>query len=176
MDQPGFQLLTELNRLGGAHGVGRGTHTGQTIMGTGARLGFEAPGITILLAAHRELERLVLSLAQQNQKAALGTVLGDMLHEAGYYEPLLDDIRAFLDSSQRHVTGEVRVRLQKGNVILLGCRSDYSVLAASSRLGSTYGHGSSTWTGAEAGAYAHIRGVAGRVAEETKRGSSEASG
>jgi argininosuccinate synthase len=164
VDEGGFALLQALNVLGARHGIGRGIHTGTSIMGTGARLGFEAPGITILLCAHRELERLVLSTRQQNQKAALATTFGDLLHEGQYYEPLLDDIRAFLDASQARVSGEVRVRLHKGNVFALGAASPHSLLASSSRLGSTYGHGSGAWTGEDARAFAKIYGVAGRVA------------
>jgi len=164
---PGYDTLAALNRIGAEHGVGRGIHTGQTIMGIVGRLGFEAPGMMILIAAHRELERLVLTNAQQTVKASLGTTFGDMLHEGRYYDPLLSDIRAFLDSSQERVTGEVRVRLHKGNVIPLGCRSPHSLLDAGRRLGSTYGHGSSLWTGPEARAFAHIYATAGVLAKST---------
>lgn len=164
----GFEILAELNAIAGQHGVGRGMHTGQTIMGTGARLGFEAPGITVLLAAHRELERLVLTGSQQAQKASLGATFGDMLHEGHYYEPLLDDLRAFLDSSQRRVTGDVRVRLHKGRVIALGCQSPFSLLEGSRRLGATYGHGSSAWTGPEAAAFSRIYAIGGRIARASE--------
>jgi argininosuccinate synthase len=164
---PGYDTLAMLNQLGGEHGVGRGIHTGQTIMGITGRLGFEAPGMLILIAAHRELERLVLSNAQQTLKASLGSTFGDMLHEGRYYDPLLTDIRAFLDSSQSRVTGEVRLRLNKGNVIALGARSPYSLLDAGRRLGSTYGHGSSLWTGEEARAFAHVYSTAGVLAKST---------
>jgi argininosuccinate synthase len=164
---PGYDTLAALNRIGAEHGVGRGIHTGQTIMGIVGRLGFEAPGMMILMAAHRELERLVLTNAQQTIKASLGTTFGDMLHEGRYYDPLLTDIRAFLDSSQERVTGDVRVRLHKGNVIPLGCRSPHSLLDAGRRLGSTYGHGSSLWTGPEARAFAHIYATAGVLAHST---------
>jgi argininosuccinate synthase len=164
VERPGFELLQALNALGATHGIGRGIHTGTSIMGTGARLGFEAPGITVLLAAHRELERLVLTTRQQNQKATLGTTFGDLLHEGHYYEPLLDDLRAFLDSSQIRVSGEVRMRLHKGNAIALGAQSPHSLLDSSSRLGSTYGEGSGAWSGEEARAFAKLYGVAGRVA------------
>ncbi len=167
---PGYDTLAALNRIGAEHGVGRGIHTGQTIMGIVGRLGFEAPGMMTLIAAHRELERLVLSSAQQTLKASLGTTFGDMLHEGRYYDPLLSDIRAFLDSSQERVTGEVRVRLHKGNVIALGCRSPHSLLDAGRRLGSTYGHGSSLWTGPEARAFAHIYATAGVLARSTGDG------
>jgi argininosuccinate synthase len=163
----GYDTLSALNRIGAEHGVGRGIHTGQTIMGIVGRLGFEAPGMLTLIAAHRELERLVLTNAQQTLKASLGTTFGDMLHEGRYYDPLLTDIRAFLDSSQARVSGEVRVRLHKGNVIPLGCRSPHSLLDAGRRLGSTYGHGSSLWTGEEARAFAHIYATAGVLARST---------
>jgi argininosuccinate synthase len=133
-------------------------------MGILGRLGFEAPGMLTLIAAHRELERLTLTHAQQNAKATLGTTFGDMLHEGRYYDPLLDDIRALLDSASTSVVGEVRVRLQKGNIIALGCRSPNSLLDAGRALGSTYGHGSTLWTGEEARAFAHIYATAGVLA------------
>jgi argininosuccinate synthase len=160
---PGFDALAALNRIGAFHGYGRGIHTGQTIMGIIGRLGFEAPGMLLLIAAHRELERLVLTLAQQNLKSQLGTTFGDMLHEGRYYDGVLDDIRAFLDSSQERVTGEVRMRLHRGNAIALGSRSPFSLLDAGRALGSTYGHGSSLWSGEEARAFAHVYAVAGML-------------
>ncbi len=160
----GYDVLAACNRIGAVHGYGRGIHTGQTIMGIIGRLGFEAPGMLLLIAAHRELERLVLTHAQQTVKAGLGTTFGDMLHEGRYYDGLLDDIRAFLASSQARVTGEVRMRLHRGSAIALGARSPHSLLDAGRGLGSTYGHGSSLWTGEEARAFAHIYAVAGMLA------------
>ena len=161
----GYDIIATLNHVGAIHGVGRGIHTGQTIMGTVGRLGFEAPGMLILIAAHRELERLVLTNRQQSAKAALGGQLGDLLHEGVYYDPILDDLRAFLDSSQARVTGDVRVRLHKGTVTLLGSRSPYSLLDASQRVGVTYGHGADLWTGEEARSFAHLYSTAGRLAK-----------
>ena len=111
----------------------------------------------------------MLTNAQQTVKASLGTTFGDMLHEGRYYDPLLTDIRAFLDSSQERVTGDVRVRLHKGNIVPLGTRSPYSLLDAGRRLGSTYGHGSSLWTGDEARAFAHIYATAGVLAQVNRR-------
>jgi argininosuccinate synthase len=172
---PGYDTLAMLNRLGGMHGVGRGIHTGQTIMGIAGRLGFEAPGMLILIAAHRELERLVLTNGQQTLKASLGSTFGDMLHEGRYYDPLLNDIRAFLDSSQDRVIGDVRLRLHKGNVITLGARSPFSLLDAGRRLGSTYGHGSTLWTGEEARAFAHVYSTSGVLARSTAPPSSASS-
>ena len=110
-----------------------------------------------------ELERLVLTLAQQNLKTQLGTTFGDMLHEGRYYDGVLDDIRGFLDSASARVTGEVRMRLHRGNAIALGSRSPFSLLDAGRALGSTYGHGSSLWSGEEARAFAHVYAVAGML-------------
>jgi argininosuccinate synthase len=167
---PNYSILKALNELGGEHGVGRGIHMGSTMVGNLARVGFEAPGMLILIAAHRELERLVLSNRQQATKATLGTTYGDLLHEAVYYDPILDDFRAFLDSSQTRVTGEVRVRLHKGNVVLLGSRSPYSLLDAAARQGVIYGYGSSLWTGEEARAFAHMYAMPGAIAQIAGQG------
>jgi argininosuccinate synthase len=161
---PNYSILSALNELGGEHGIGRGIHMGSTMVGNLARVAFEAPGMLILIAAHRELERLVLSNRQQATKATLGTTYGDLLHEAVYYDPVLDDFRAFLDSSQRRVTGKVRVLLHKGSTVILGSKSPYSLLDAAARQGVVYGYGSSLWTGEEARAFAHMYAMPGAIA------------
>ncbi|AEV87301.1 argininosuccinate synthase [Actinoplanes sp. SE50] len=163
-DAPNYAILSELNVLGGAHGVGRGIHMGSTMVGNLARVGFEAPGMLILIAAHRELEKLVLSNRQQATKAQLGNTYGDLLHEAVYFDPIMDDFRAFLDSSQTRVTGTVRVKLHKGNIVLLGSSSPHSLLDAATRAGIVYGHGSSAWTGEQARAFAHMYAMPGSIA------------
>ena len=93
----------------------------------------------------------MLTNAQQTAKATLGTTFGDMLHEGRYYDPLLDDIRAFLDSSQGGSTGEVRVRLHKGNIIALGCRSPHSLLDAGRGSARPTATARSLWTGRRRG-------------------------
>jgi argininosuccinate synthase len=158
-----YDILSALNVLGGEHGVGRGIHMGSTMVGNLARVGFEAPGMLILIAAHRELEKLVLSNRQQATKATLGNTYGDLLHEAVYFDPIMDDFRAFLDSSQGRVTGTVRVLLHKGNIVLLGSKSPHSLLDAATRSGVVYGHGSSLWTGEQARAFAHMYSVPGAI-------------
>ncbi|GAA0575756.1 argininosuccinate synthase [Paractinoplanes ferrugineus] len=160
-----YAILVALNELGAAHGVGRGIHMGSTMVGNLARVGFEAPGMLTLIAAHRELERLTLSNRQQATKQQLGTTYGDLLHEAVYYDPILDDLRAYLDSSQTRVTGDVRVKLHKGNIVVLGSRSPFSLLDAAERQGVVYGYGSSMWTGEQARAFAHMYAVPGAIAQ-----------
>jgi argininosuccinate synthase len=166
--EPSYAVLALLNTLAAEHGVGRGIHNGMAIAGNPARLGFEAPGLLTIYAAHRELERAVLTPRQQNTKAGLATQYGDMIHEALYYDPVMEDIQAFLDSSQQRVTGDVRIRLIKGNVICMGTRSPYSLIEAGRRNGAIYGHSSSMWTGEEARAFAHLYSVQGTIATAAK--------
>src|SRR6185437_5399233 len=167
---PNYSILGALNGLGGEHGVGRGVHMGSTMVGNLARVAFEAPGMLILIAAHRGLERLVLSNKQQSVKATLGTAYGDLLHEAVYYDPVLDDYRALLDSSQRRVTGKVRVFLHKGSAVILGSTSPYSLLDAAASQGVVYGYGSALWRGEQARAFAHMYAVPGAIAQMAGQG------
>ena len=107
-------LLRRLDRLAAAHGVGRGIHLGDTIVGIKGRIAFEAPAALVVVGAHRELEKLVLTKWQQFVKDQASSFYGLFLHEGRYLDPALRDIEALLDSSQSRVTGEVRVRLHRG--------------------------------------------------------------
>ena len=149
-------LIAALDERAGRHGVGRGMHVGDTILGIKGRVAFEAPAATVLIAAHRELEKLVLSRHQQMWKRTLGDLYGSFLHEARFFDPLMRDIEAFLESSQRRVNGEVRVRLGGGQLTVIGATSPYSLLGRSRAV---YGERASLWTGAEAAAFAKIYGL-----------------
>lgn len=150
------RLVEELNERAGRHGVGRGVHVGDTILGIKGRVAFEAPAAVTLIAAHRELEKLVLSRQQQFWKQTLGELYGSFVHEARYFDPLMRDIEAFLESSQRGVKGEVRVRWQNGQLTVLGATSPYSLMNADI---AKYGESSSMWSGAEAAAFCKIYGL-----------------
>jgi argininosuccinate synthase len=150
------RLIETLNERGGRHGVGRGMHVGDTILGIKGRIAFEAPAATILIDAHRELEKLILSRQQLMWKRTLGDLYGAGLHEARFFDPLMRDIEAFLTSSQVHVTGEVRVKLLNGQATVLGANSPFSML--SPRV-ARYGETSRLWDGAEAAAFAKIYGL-----------------
>ena len=101
-------LIAELNAIGQPYGVGRGVHLGDTILGIKGRVGFDAPAAVMLITAHRELEKLVLSGKQLFWKETLGNLYGTLLHEGNFFDPLARDLEAFLQSSQARVTGEVR--------------------------------------------------------------------
>lgn len=149
-------LIERLNAVAGRHGVGRGMHLGDTILGIKGRVAFEAPAAAVLIAAHRELEKLVLSRQQLFWKRALGDLYGALLHEARFFDPLMRDIEAFLASSQRRVTGRVSVGLLAGQATVRGATSPFGLLGGDA---ARYGEGSALWTGAEAAGFAKIYGL-----------------
>ncbi|MFV1979766.1 MAG: argininosuccinate synthase, partial [Rhodothermia bacterium] len=127
LETSGVSIIEKLNEVGSLHGVGRGIHVGDTILGIKGRVGFEAPGALILIAAHRELEKVVLTKWQLYQKTQTADMYGMLLHEGQFFDPVMRDMEAYLDSSQNVVTGEVRLRLHKGNLQVTGCSSPYSL-------------------------------------------------
>ncbi|MHC4390161.1 MAG: argininosuccinate synthase [Planctomycetota bacterium] len=149
----GPALIARLNDVAGLRGVGRGIHCGDTILGIKGRIAFEAPGPIVLVAAHRELEKLVLTKWQQSWKDNLGAFYGNFVHEGQYFEPVLRDIEAFLDSSQAKVTGEVRVWLGHGHLRVLGARSDHSLFSHGI---ARYGEDNAFWDGRDARGFAKL--------------------
>ena len=146
-------LIEKLTETGGAHGIGRGIHVGDTILGIKGRVGFEAPAAAILIAAHRELEKIVLTRWQRYQKDHLADFYGMLLHEAQYFDPVMRDLEAFLDSSQQVVSGTVDVRLYKGNLSVLGCETAYSMFDAGV---ASYGETNALWDGRDAEGFTRI--------------------
>lgn len=124
-------LVERLNAAAGACGVGRGYHLGDTVLGIKGRIAFEAPAAEVILAAHRELEKLVLTEEQRSCKDQLAEVYGRKVHQGLLHEPALRDIEAFFASTQERVTGAARVHLRHGAFLVEGVRSPFSMLAAS---------------------------------------------
>lgn len=152
----GISLVETLNAIGGRHGVGRGIHLGDTILGIKGRIAFEAPAALILVAAHRELEKLVLTQWQMFWKDHLGNFYGKMLHEGHYFDPVMRDIEAYLDKGQERVTGDVRVKLHKGTIHVAGVRAPASLL---DRRIATYGEGTRAWSADEARGFCKLFGM-----------------
>jgi len=148
--------IDALNAIGRRYGIGRGIHLGDTILGIKGRVGFEAPAAHLLIAAHRELEKLVLTGKQLFWKEQLGNLYGALLHEGHFFDPLARDLEAFLESSQRVVTGDVRVRIFPRSFAVEGVRSANSLMRSEI---ASYGEGTSLWSGPEAAAFAKIFGV-----------------
>ena len=149
----GAKIMQKLNNIGLEAGFGKGYHIGTSILGLKARLGFEAPGYKILVFAHQELEKVVLTSKQIFWKNHLGNVFGDMIHEGHFYEPLLEDISAMLDSSNRFVSGVVEVLINGGNIEILSIESKYSMF---SKKAGTYGETMSAWSGDDAKSFAKL--------------------
>ncbi len=160
-------LVEALNRIGAAHGVGRGMHVGDTILGIKGRVGFEAPAAAILLDAHRELEKLVLTRWQRYQKDHLGDFYGMLLHEGQSFDPVMRDIEALFDSSQAVVSGTVTVRLFKGGVFVVGAASPHSMFATGV---ATYGEENRLWDGRDAEGFTRVYGVHALLAHRARGG------
>jgi argininosuccinate synthase len=151
-------IVEALERLAAPLGIGRGIHLGDTIIGTKGRVAFEAPAAELLLTAHRELEKLVLTGRQQRIKELVAQPYGDLVHEGQLLDPVCRDIEALLLSSQRRVTGEVHLLLQTGSVFITGVESPYSLLAASRGV---YGEAAGEWSGSDALGFSRIASLPG---------------
>ncbi len=149
-------LIESLNKSGARFGVGRGMHVGDTILGIKGRVGYEAPAADILIRSHRELEKIVLTKWQLFQKSRLGDFYGMLLHEGHYFDPVMRDLEAFLNSSQERVTGTVDVRLHRGSVFILGCDSPFSLFNPDV---AAYGEENKLWDARDARGFTQIYGV-----------------
>ena len=152
------EVIEQLELLAGPFGIGRGIHLGDTIIGTKGRVAFEAPAAEVLLNAHRELEKLVLTGRQQRIKEMLAGPYGDWVHEGQLLDPVCRDIEALMLSSQERVTGTVNVLFRPGAVFVEGVESDYSLMAASKGV---YGEATGEWTAADALGFSRIVGLTG---------------
>ena len=138
--------------------VGRGIHLGDTIIGFKGRVAFEAPAAEVLLTAHRELEKLVLSARQARLKDTLASPYGDLVHEGQHLDPVCRDMEAFFVSTQQRVTGEVHVLFRPGAVFIEGTSSRYSLMKASK---GAYGESAGEWTAAEAHGFSKMLALPG---------------
>ena len=163
----GVELVETLNDTGGQHGVGRDIHVGDTILGIKGRIGFEAPAAKILITAHREIEKVVLSKWQQVQKDEMGAFYGRLLHEGQYFDPVMRDVEAFLDNSQDVVSGTVTVKLYKGNLQVQGVSSPHSMFDASM---ATYGEENALWDGRDAEGFTTLAAVPSLLAKQARSG------
>jgi argininosuccinate synthase len=120
-------LVSKLNELGSLHGIGRVDIVENRLVGMKSRGVYETPGGAILYAAHHELETLVLDSETLHFKEQLAPKYAEMIYNGRYFVPLREALDAFVAETQHNVTGEVRLLLYKGNVIVRGRRSPYSL-------------------------------------------------
>ncbi|MBO5389668.1 MAG: argininosuccinate synthase [Lachnospiraceae bacterium] len=136
-------IVRELNRLGGKHGVGIIDIVENRVVGMKSRGVYETPGGTILMEAHMQLEELILDRDTLAFKKIISDKYADMIYEGKWYCPLREALQAFIEKSQERVTGEVKFKLYKGNIIKAGTTSPYSMYSeelASFTTGDLYDH------------------------------------
>ena len=136
-------IIRELNTLGGKHGIGIVDIVENRVVGMKSRGVYETPGGTILMEAHDQLEELVLDRDTISLKKDLGNRLAQIVYEGKWFTPVREAISAFVTSTQEYITGEVKLRLYKGNIIKAGTTSPYSLYSeslASFTTGDMYDH------------------------------------
>ena len=120
-------IILKLNELGGANGIGLLDIVENRLVGMKCRGVYETPGGTILYAAHEYLETLCLDKMTMHKKQELAITFGELVYDGQWYTPLREALSAFVDKTQEHVTGKVKLCLYKGNVIMAGAWSDWSL-------------------------------------------------
>ena len=136
-------VVRELNRLGGKHGIGIVDIVENRVVGMKSRGVYETPGGTILMEAHKQLEELILDRDTLAYKKLVGDKFADMIYEGKWFCPLREALQAFVESTQERVSGEVKFKLYKGNIIKAGTTSPYSLYSeslASFTTGDLYDH------------------------------------
>jgi argininosuccinate synthase len=159
------RLIELLNAMGMTYALGRGVHLGDTIVGIKGRVAFAAPAAIMLINAHRELEKLVLTKWQRFWKDHVADFYGTMLHEGQPFDPALRDIEAMLTHSQQRVSGEVSLELRYGSFRVGGITSPHSLMDAAA---GKYGEEFSLWSGADAAGFGKILSIPARLAAQAK--------
>ncbi len=124
-------IIRELNALGGKHGIGIVDIVENRVVGMKSRGVYETPGGTILMEAHQQLEELILDRDTYTVKKDLGNKFADVVYEGKWFTPLREALEAFVKVTQEYVTGEVKFKLYKGNIIRMGTTSPYSMYSES---------------------------------------------
>jgi argininosuccinate synthase len=149
------EAIQHLQSIAGPYGIGRDIHVGDTIIGIKGRVGFEAAAPMVILKAHHALEKHVLTKWQLNWKDQLAQFYGNWLHEGQILDPVMRDIEAFLENSQRNVTGDVFVQLQPYRFQVIGIESKYDLM--NSKFGK-YGEMNTGFTGEDVRGFSRIFG------------------
>lgn len=162
----GIAVMNFLEKIGGKHGIGKNVHLGNTILGIKGRIAFAAPAAIIMITAHKELEKLVQTKWQSFWKETLSDFYGSFLHEALYFDPVMRDLEALIDSSQKNVTGDIEIALFKGNIIIKGCRSPYSLMNPEIAV---YGEENMMWNSRDVAGFSKIYAIPSVLTTNVKR-------
>lgn len=160
------EAIREVERLGARYAIGRDMHIGDTIIGIKGRVGFEAAGPILIIAAHKMLEKHTLTKWQQYWKDQVGTWYGMFLHEAQYLEPVMRDIEAMLASSQRNVSGTVTIRLRPYSYTLVGVDSPFDLMKTDF---GEYGEVNKAWSADDVKGFTKILGNQMKIYHNVQR-------
>ena len=149
------EAIQHLQSIAGKFGIGRDIHVGDTIIGIKGRVGFEAAAPMVIIKAHHALEKHVLTKWQLNWKDQLAQFYGNWLHEGQILDPVMRDIEAYFENSQKHVTGKVFVQLMPYRFHIIGIESAYDLM--SSKFGK-YGEMNTGWSGNDVRGFSKIFG------------------
>ena len=152
--------IEKLSSLASAYAIGRDIHVGDTIIGIKGRVGFEAAAPMIIIKAHHLLEKHTLTKWQQHHKEGLGNWYGMLLHEGQYLDEVMRNIEAFLEDSQRNVSGDVFVTLHPYRFSLDGISSEHDLMNASF---ASYGETNEGWTASDAKGFIKISSNQGKI-------------
>ena len=120
-------IVSQANRVGGDHAIGRIDLVENRLVGMKSRGAYETPGGTLLVQAHRELEAICLDKETLRIKDQLAIKYADLVYNGQWFTPLRDALDSFVQTTQQAVTGSVRLKLYKGNIIVAGRKSPYSL-------------------------------------------------
>ncbi len=154
-DNDPIGAIRAIEEIGAKYGIGRDMHIGDTIIGIKGRVGFEAAAPILIINAHKMLEKHTLTKWQLYWKDQIGTWYGMFLHEAQYLEPVMRDMEAYLESSQRNVTGEVEVLLRPYSFTLVGVDSPFDLMKTDF---GEYGEVNKAWTADDVKGFTKILG------------------
>ena len=155
--------IEKLNDVAANYAIGRDLHVGDTIVGTKGRVGFEAAAAIITIKAHHLLEKHTLTKWQLQHKEYLSSFYGMHLHEGQYLDPVMRDTEAFLQSSQKMVSGNVTVSLKPCHFSLDGIISDHDLMSSNF---STYGEENKAWNAEEAKGFIKILGNQNKIYQQ----------
>ena len=158
--------IEKLEKIASAFAIGRDIHVGDTIIGIKGRVGFEAAAPLLIIKAHHLLEKHTLSKWQQFQKEQLANFYGMLLHEGNYLDEVMRNIEAFLQDSQKNVSGDVFITLYPYRFELNGIRSEHDLMAA--KFGS-YGEINKAWSAEDAKGFIKILSNPGKIASQINK-------
>lgn len=160
------EAIGRLQSIAGPFGIGRDIHVGDTIIGIKGRVGFEAAAPMVILKAHHALEKHVLTKWQLNWKDQLALFYGNWLHEGQILDPVMRDIEAFFETSQKHVTGKVFIDILPYRFQVTGIESAFDLM--SSEFGK-YGEMNNGWTGEDVRGFSKIFGNQAMIYHSVKQ-------